>query len=262
MRSNDLTNSLEASLGPGTAELALRFGIHTGPVTAGVLRGEKARFQLFGDTMNFASRIESTGMKNKIHLSKAVGDTLISRGKGHWVRLREGTVFAKGKGDVQTYWLQTGSASNSVSGMSTGTSTDRSCTGSDSGEGPERQNFALGRAANAQLSDADLVLRDVVGKTKPSRSIDRLVEWNTGALMALLKKVVLGRGTEEQKPSQINYHKEGQSRSFVNEIEMVIALPQFNEDSVNRFHLEDVDLPRSIQYELRTYIAAIASGYR
>lgn len=52
-RSNELTNALEGSLGPGTAELALRFGIHCGPITAGVLRGEKARFQLFGDTMNY-----------------------------------------------------------------------------------------------------------------------------------------------------------------------------------------------------------------
>ena len=45
-----ITNQLETSLGPGTKELALRTGLHSGPTTAGVLRGEKARFQLFGDT--------------------------------------------------------------------------------------------------------------------------------------------------------------------------------------------------------------------
>jgi len=39
-------------LGPDTEDLGLRVGIHSGPVTAGVLRGERARFQLFGDTMN------------------------------------------------------------------------------------------------------------------------------------------------------------------------------------------------------------------
>ena len=44
-----LTKRLEITLGPDTAELKLRIGIHSGPVTGGVLRGARARFQLFGD---------------------------------------------------------------------------------------------------------------------------------------------------------------------------------------------------------------------
>ena len=43
-----MTQMLETTLGPDTSDLLLRIGIHTGPVTAGVIRGEKARFQLFG----------------------------------------------------------------------------------------------------------------------------------------------------------------------------------------------------------------------
>ena len=46
-----LTKKLEMDLGPETAELALRVGLHSGPVTGGVLRGQNARFQLFGGTL-------------------------------------------------------------------------------------------------------------------------------------------------------------------------------------------------------------------
>jgi hypothetical protein len=45
------TKELEVELGPDTTELGLRVGLHSGPVVAGVLRGEKSRFQLFGDTV-------------------------------------------------------------------------------------------------------------------------------------------------------------------------------------------------------------------
>jgi class 3 adenylate cyclase len=47
---NALTKSLEVTLGPDTSNLVMRFGLHSGQVIAGVLRGQKSRFQLFGDT--------------------------------------------------------------------------------------------------------------------------------------------------------------------------------------------------------------------
>jgi class 3 adenylate cyclase len=89
--SNDIMNQihmmarrLEVSLGPDTGDLTLRIGLHSGPVTAGVLRGERARFQLFGDTVNTAARMEQAGIKDKIQISQATADYLIAGGK-RWV---------------------------------------------------------------------------------------------------------------------------------------------------------------------------------
>ena len=44
-----LVNKLASQLGEDTKDLALRVGIHSGPITGGILRGDRGRFQLFGD---------------------------------------------------------------------------------------------------------------------------------------------------------------------------------------------------------------------
>ena len=100
---------LVSKLGEDTANLSMRFGLHSGPVTAGVLRGQRARFQLFGDTVNTASRMESLGQKGRIQVSEATADLLIKAGKQHWVTPRGDKVEAKGKGLMQTYWVDVAS---------------------------------------------------------------------------------------------------------------------------------------------------------
>jgi class 3 adenylate cyclase len=52
---------LEVTLGPDTGDLSMRFGLHSGPVTAGVLRGDRARFQIFGDTVNTGKSFKKKG---------------------------------------------------------------------------------------------------------------------------------------------------------------------------------------------------------
>jgi hypothetical protein len=104
----DICSQLEVTLGPETGDLRMRFGLHSGPVTAGVLRGERSRFQLFGDTVNTAARMESHGIVGKIQISQATADLLIEARKDHWLVAREEQVEAKGKGLMQTYWAEPG----------------------------------------------------------------------------------------------------------------------------------------------------------
>ena len=53
-----------------------------------MLRGEKSRFQLFGDTLDLASKMESSGSRNKIQLSQDTAELLVQSGKSHWLRPR------------------------------------------------------------------------------------------------------------------------------------------------------------------------------
>lgn len=102
---NQVIHKMAPILGGDTLELSLRCGLHSGPVTAGILRGEKARFQLFGDTVNTAARMESTCLAGQIQVSETTAALLRKRGKSSWLRLREDAVAPKGKGVMTTYWI-------------------------------------------------------------------------------------------------------------------------------------------------------------
>jgi class 3 adenylate cyclase len=106
-KTNELVQGeLKDLLGQGTEDLEMRIGLHSGPTTGGVLRGQRARFQLFGDTVNTASRMESNGVGGKIHVSQATADLLVAAGKTKWLVKRPELVAAKGKGEMQTYWVE------------------------------------------------------------------------------------------------------------------------------------------------------------
>lgn len=80
---------------------SLRIGIHTGPVVAGVIGKSKFAYDLWGDTVNIASRMESSGTANSIQVSEAVYGIL----KEKFQFRKRGAVDIKGIGPMETFYL-------------------------------------------------------------------------------------------------------------------------------------------------------------
>ena len=194
-----------------------------------------------GDTVNTAARMESSGQKNKIHVSQQCMECLVDAGKGHWIKKRDSPVSLKGKGQLQTYWVKTiaPAPSEATADMSD------SSTNSSIQSGEERFRKSSSRISESQR---------------------RLVVWNVEMLQRLLKKIVAMRSYEYQDTVKDVLEIEpylrittNDNETVLDEVKEIITLPakatQYKQDP------NFVELNPEVVEQLSSYVTAIASMY-
>eukprot|EP00980_Cylindrotheca_fusiformis_P014460 scaffold3860_cov116-Cylindrotheca_fusiformis.AAC.2 len=247
----EVTLKLEISLGPDTGDLDLRIGINSGQVTAGVLRGERSRFQLFGDTMNTAARMEHSGERNRIQLSQASANMLTEAGLAQWIMPRGSKIYVKGKGDMQTYWLR------------------KSKTHKVKGSDVNKDMVPLAEYAQTEeesdsVEDTGLGFDD--GTDQGMTKIERLVEWNVEVLASLLQQIIASRGGVVNDITTLSNAEKNIGSgggTVLDEFTPIIPLKRFEaEDLRARRRPSSIDLGDEAKSQLRKYLSQIAGMYR
>jgi class 3 adenylate cyclase len=245
IKMNVLVKEVEVSLGPDTGDLSLRIGIHSGPITAGVLRGQRSRFQLFGDTMNTTARIESSSQPGRIHISSETAEFLVKDGKGHWIEKRHDLITAKGKGSLQTYWLKR------ING--------KHCVGRD-----DRDGGSSTTTDPDEPKDKDL--RDLDESNLLSEKTGRLIEWNTETLICLLKQIVARRSMSRRSSNselRLSSLEKNQSQHPLEEVQEIISLPEYDAVAViNQRNSQGIEMEDAVVDQIREYVTCIARMYR
>lgn len=85
--------------------LLMRIGIHTGETVAGVIGTKKIAYDVWGDVVNTASRMESHGSPGKIHISKEMKSAL-EQYEGEFEFVSRGMIYIKGKGEMETFFVK------------------------------------------------------------------------------------------------------------------------------------------------------------
>jgi adenylate cyclase len=96
-----MVDAVERVRASSAADWRIRIGIHVGPAVAGVIGTRKFVYDVWGDTVNVASRLESTSEPGRIHVSSRVSERLA----GAYTFTSRGSIDLKGKGVTETCFL-------------------------------------------------------------------------------------------------------------------------------------------------------------
>ena len=207
-----------------------------------------------------AARMESTGAPERIQLSQKTAELLIAAGKSHWVKARSELVSAKGKGELQTYWMVTRKEKQKNSANAPSSSED---------------SFVSG------LSGLNTLDRMSLHQSRPGPSnhdayeIERLVAWNVDVFKNLLVKIAATRASTcgtEYKPLVVDASfsnmkcsastKEGST--VLDEVREFITLPDnsnFLPNNVSTDSNSDIDLGSNVIDQLKDFVKEIAGKY-
>jgi class 3 adenylate cyclase len=97
-----ILNRMEQQAAIGIQPFQIRIGIHTGPVVAGIVGIKKFAYDIWGDTVNTASRMESNGQAGKVNIS----GTTYQLVKDHFAASHRGKIQVKGKGELDMYFVE------------------------------------------------------------------------------------------------------------------------------------------------------------
>ena len=246
--------------------------------------------------------MESTSLKNMVQISQSTADILAASGREEMFIAREGLVQAKGKGEVQTYWLRP--KSTRVTSLHSYQEEDEkdledeedaqlttsalNAVGSESSAPPAPPSRNIAREASKRststskslqrnLSNSDLLaLNDMeksfhgVERGGPSEELQRLVRWNAAVLERFMVRVMDHADIYQRMCHHPNMQRMmenfGDDDDSNEEAAEIIPTPWFDREgakrSINRKRQQAKQLPEAARRELLQYVLQIALKYQ